>query len=517
MKRMALFVLLSGSAALSLCARVPPHARPAFTPPCDSAFTCTREVTCIAVAGDGTVWAGTTGGVLRRTTDGTWTKYDRRSGLPSHEVRSIRVESGRVTVAFPRAEATWTGAGWHIESGVHTPALRGDPERTLCSTTWQGRKCAATVAGLHIEENGKGRLVPLPSSTGTHISAVLSRGGEIWAALFGDGLWAYDGYAWKRVEVGLPDKARDITTLAADGDTLWVGTRRAGIWQYYGSTWRQHLTPDEPYQHNGEALAVYHGDLYVSTLEDGLVVRTPDEWRCLGRGDLSSDAPREMVEFQDSLYVRHGNGMVDRFDGERWQRNVFADLPRKQVSALASDGQKLYAAQWGGWSEYDGRTWTHHLRLPELQGRPITALWPDGGTLWVGTQNHGVAEVRGDELRWNDERRGMPDDWITCLRREGGQLFAGTFVGGLARWDGARWNTSPELDGQNVTSLASDGSGGLYVGTRAGLWYRSADGRMLPVNQRAPFLDTELQGLCKVQSGLWVATRTGLFFLRDRT
>ncbi len=261
-------------------------------------------------------------------------------------------------------------------------------------------------------------------------------------------------------------------------------------------------------------MAAYRGRLFVSTLEDGLAVRATGGWHYETVAVLSSPAPRQMVSFQDRLYLRHGNGKVDRFDGRRWQRDVCSSLPRKQVSALAADSHRLYAAQWGGWSEFDGRTWTDDLNLPELQGVPITTLCPDGPTLWLGTQGRGIAQVdrATGRLRWHDERHGLPDDWVTVIERVGGSLSVGTFVGGLARWDGARWITVPALKGENVTALAPDGAGGMFIGTRSGAWHQTDDGSPASLRGRFRFLDSEAQALWAVHGGLWVGTRTGLFF-----
>lgn len=220
-----------------------------------------------------------------------------------------------------------------------------------------------------------------------------------------------------------------------------------------------------------------------------------------------------MVVFQGALYVRHGGGQVDRLDGTMWARGVCAGLPRKQVSALAADANALYAAQWGGWSEWDGAKWTHHLRLPELQGVPITALCPDGDTLWIGTQGRGAFayDRRAGQIRRADA--GLPDDWVTCLARAGSALYAGTFVGGLAQWDGARWQSAPETTGDNITALEPDGSGGLFLATRRGVQHQDQNGAMTRLDRPHPLLDPEAQCLCAAPGGLWVGTRTGLYFL----
>lgn len=485
-----------------------------ITPRAQAVFTSTRQVTSLAALPDGTLWVGTTGGVLRRTPTGVWRKWTRLSGLPAHEVRSLDVTDGVVTARFPTASAVWRDGQWQIEPSA--PKAPGADE--LCHAVWQGKSVSATLDGLTLGAGPDAPRIPLPAgTTGTHISALLPCGTMLWAALFGDGLWAWNGQAWMRVFNGLPPEAREITALAqGPNETLWVGTRRDGVFRQADGHWTHWVQPDEPPDHNAEAMAMYHGRLFVSTLEQGLTVRSPQGWTSVRAPTLSGDAPRQMAVFQDKLYVRQGSGAIDRFDGMRWTPNVFPFLPRRQASALATDGKRLYIAQWGGWSEWDGARWMHHLKLPELQGLPITALCPDGDTLWVGTQGRGLAQVsRSQEtIRWHDERDGLPDDWVTCLTRSGGSVLAGTFVGGLARWDGARWVTFPALAGQNVTALEPDSAAGAFVATRRGVWNLPSNGASLqPLTPSFPALDPEDQSLCAVPGGLWIGARTGIFFL----
>lgn len=103
-------------------------------------------------------------------------------------------------------------------------------------------------------------------------------------------------------------------------------------------------------------------------------------------------------------------------------------------------------------------------------------------------------------------------------------LYAGTFVGGLAHWNGQDknghgspiWTTEAALKTENVTALEPDGTDGLFIATRAGLWHTMRNGslvRVEPVSQSGmSFLDKEAQALCHVDGGLWIGTRTGLFF-----
>jgi ligand-binding sensor domain-containing protein len=521
----------------------------ALTPEVESVYTSTRYVTGIAVAPDNSLWVSTRGGILRRSPEGLWRKFTRQDGLPAHEVLSVRLEGdGTCLAVFPETEARWQNERWEIKKIPSASEEEGNERKVTwaAETIWRGERYIATPDGLHVEKGrgqtdvppllgshptlhapsqgeGKGevgegpgvRSIPLPPSRGTHISALLPRGDRLWVALFGDGLWTFDGKEWRIANVGLPAGARDITALAGNATTLFVGTRRAGLWEYDGKTWRQHLQPEEPAEHNAQAIAAYGENLFVSTLEDGLMVRTASGWQHLTAPELSSALPRQMVTFQGQLYLRHSTGKVDRFDGQRWERDIFAGFPRADVATLAADQNRLVFAQWGGWSEGDGKTWNHYLDIPDLQGRTPTCLLPDGDTLWVGVQGRGLLEFHRPtgKLRWHDERKGLPDDWVTCLARVGSTLYAGTYIGGLARYDGARWTDFPALRGDNVTALAPDADGGMYVATRRRVHFLDKKGEIRAPDVKSPLLDTEAQALCLMDGGLWIGSRTGLAFL----
>lgn len=465
-----------------LAGRVP--RQPAPDPTTDTIFTSYREVTRLTCDLDGSVRATTAGGVLQ-------------SG-PDHTIW----------------QATPTGT-----------------EQPVVAPRWHGKEITITPDGaLRL---GSAVLPFPPNSRGTHFTAVNTCGGEIVAALWGDAALYHSHVpgVWTREAIALSEGAGEqITALAValNGPT-WIGTRRAGLWKRTetGDPWQAiPASQSGPFGQDAQAMIRFHGDLYISTLEDGLVVRTADGWRHIAQGDLSGNAPRQMVIFQDTLYVRQGDGKVDRFDGSTWTRNVWAgQLPRKQVSTLVTDGHHLYVAQWGGWSVWDGAAWQHHLQTPGLQGLSITALLIEGDTLWIGTQGRGLAEAdiaTGAIRRWHDERRGMPDDWITSLARCGDRLYAGTFVGGLACLSRgvATWTIVPETAGENITDLLPLPDRTLYAATRHGVRHIADTGRgaaTCSVPSRVAGSHIEAQTLYPGLSGdgLWVGTRTGVYFVRQ--
>lgn len=197
------------------------------------------------------------------------------------------------------------------------------------------------------------------------------------------------------------------------------------------------MQADEPFSHNVQFLCKFRGAVWASTLENGIIVCDSGGWKHISADILSSNAPRQLAVFKNKLYVRHSDEVVDSFDGKIWRKNVFPNLPRKQIISLAGDAKRLYLGQWGGWSEWDGENFVHHLKLPQLQIVPLMQIFPDGETLWLGTENRGLLawDFRAQKLRHFDERDGLPDDWITAIGRSGSTFWR---LFSMRAWRGAK-------------------------------------------------------------------------------
>lgn len=477
---------------------------PMTEPPADTVWTASNEIRALVANKDG-LWAATAGGVLRFHV-GKWTKWTRQDGLPSHEVLTIESSPNGLTFRFPTATARWENDKWVAQPApVYAAAA---PEMS-----WRAKPLSLTLDGM---KWGDTAIALPPDSTGTYITAAVARrDGNLLVAIYGDGLWSFDGARWQRAFADFPEAAREVTALALDRkDGLWLGTRRDGIFRRENGKWTAFAQPDEPFSHNVQAMTQFHGVLWASTLDDGLVCRSGGGWKHFAPPVLSSSAPRQMTVWKDRLYVRHGGGSVDSFDGSQWSKNDLADVPRKGIYALASDDERLYAAGWGGWSEWDGKNWAPHFDVAQLKGVPILGLLPDGEDLWIATQSRGLGRWKrtSGQFRWFDERDGLSDDWVTALAKIDGHIYAGTFVGGLARLENDKWRVFPELKGLNVTAIEEDGQGRATIATRHGLWKVKADGAE---KIEIPWLDSEQQALVATQEGMWVGTRTSLNYLRS--
>lgn len=504
--RIAILPLLFVAVAIASCRSVAvPNASapapiyvPMTEPASDAIFTATNEIRALDWNGK-TLWAAMAGGVLRIEVEKT-TKWTRREGLPSNEAFDLERENGKLVARFPVARATWDGKNWQTQSAPEW-------KRQAPTVQWKGQKVVATLDGLQI---GKAKFALPAQANGTHISALLARNNVLLVAVFGDGLWRFDGKNWTRGPL-VPDEAREILSLTGDEKNLWIGTRRNGIFRRMGETWKPLSSMEEPFNHNVQNLVEFEGVLWASTLDDGLIARTGKGWRHVSAGQISSSAPRQMLVWQNKLYVRHGDGTVDAFDGANWEKNALKTISRRGIYALAGDDKNLLAAGWGGWSEWNGQTWTPHYDLPALKGVPIMNLAMQGEDVWLGTQSRGIAKwTRGaNELKFFDERDGLTDDWITTLCVDGERVWAGTFVGGLYVYEAGKWRAFDETKGENITAMVSDQSGGVWATTRRGL-FRAHGKNAEKISES--WLDDEQQSLCAGDGGLWIGARTSLNF-----
>ncbi len=492
-----LLLALAVSIPISSCSAQPKPFAPSVAPAQNAIFSSTREVRGLSWNGKA-LWAATAGGVLRFSNE-KWAKWTRQSGLPANETFAV---SGDGTVRFPLATARFDGTKWQTKSAA---AFQKAP----LETKWRGKIVRATLGGL--EMSGKKFALPAGSS-GTHVSALMPLSNSLEVAIYGDGLYEFNGAKWTHDAHDVPVLAREITAMAGDAQTLWIGTRREGIWRRHIGKWTQFLHGEEPLAHNVQFLARFRQLVWASTLDDGLICRDGNSWRHVAPPTLSSSAPRQMWVWKDVLYVRHGTGIVDSFDGATWTKNALRTIPRPGVYALGGDESRLVASGWGGWAEFDGKTWTPHYDVPELKGVPVLGVMCDGDEVWLATQSRGagVWNRATGALKWLDERAGLPDDWVTVLGKLNSKIYAGTFVGGLARLDGDRWFSFPELKGENVTSLCATPDG-ILAATRHGVYeVKGNTAKKLDFD----WLDSENQALLSDERGVWIGARTSLNFCR---
>lgn len=321
----------------------------------------------------------------------------------------------------------------------------------------------------------------------------------------------------------------NVKALLVDGPRLWVGTS-GGVILY-------DIERDEHRLFDVRAGLLSNGIFHLSKLGDRLMVGT------YGGGLSLFDIEKERW---DHYNIQHG--LADAFiydvlqmdDGDIWiatwsganlirggrlndrdawvtytVANTQGGLPNDWVYGLepAQDGGVWMATEgglahfkdgtWRNWKHEDGlgaeyeavkeqikfnrdpaKESSHHARQKVEMGlgnvdvaynpNYIVSLYEDPqGRVWAGTWGGGLARFDGQEWRNFTVADGLPANHVFLLApAENGQMWVGT-SGGLARFDGERvvevLTTHQGLYADNVFSLAQGDDGSLWVGSYGGV------------------------------------------------
>lgn len=554
-----------------LCPSVPGAAR---------LYTACAQVTDIAVAVDGAIWAATKGGVLcwkpGETTARQWTTANglagnewrgvapaadgmlaigaqalgriAPSGIVTDEGRAWKDQELRCLLAMP--EGCWVGSnkgaylrtptgitkhfggdvrrfarggagGWAVTSdslirlgdGQHWPLPDVTGNVTALVAT-ADTVYYATAFGLWTFTQEAWRELPLPAGGGSHVSALVLRDGQLTAALYGDGLYTLWGQRW--VREATPAQLQRVTALVARPDGLVAGTWGDGVWAWRGTRWIPCALPPSLPSADIYAIAAYHDAMWISTFDQGLLRLQGGTWqRYTTANGLSTNAPRDLLVYHGALYIRHTTGEVDRLDAAGCRR-VFGkrELPREEVYAMATDGDRLYLGTWAGWAVTDGTRWEYHFHETALRKQVVTAIAAGGGTTWIGTQQAGLFAYRDGVLTVYHEAHGLTDDWVTRIAIGGGRVLIGTYTGGLLAATAKRLTPVLHTQGFAVRSIVFLTDGRPVIATPLGV-YREEGGAWHLLDP-AQYGGLESQALCAVPAGLWVGSRTALSLLPAR-
>jgi ligand-binding sensor domain-containing protein len=504
-----------------------------------------NNVRALALGPDGSLWAGTDGGLARLDKDGRWQTYSKAStsgALPDDNVRAL---------ALSPDGSLWAGT------------LGGGLARRDKEGQWQTYSKASTNGGL----------------PGDFVTALVAApDGSLWAGTLGglarldkEGRW--QTYSRASTDGGLPDDSVIALAPGQDG-SLWVGTGRPGFvvglagalggglarldkdgrWQTYNKASTNGGLPDDAVR----ALAFGpDGSLWAGTGSAGGLSGTGfvepggglarlangGQWQTYSKastnGGLPNDNIRALAPTADgSLWVGTEGGLARLDKDGRWQtfsKATNGGLPDDTVMELAvgPDGS-LWAGTSGGvarldkdgqWQTFSKASTSGGLAKDSIRA---LALDPDG-SLWVGSGSvgpgGGLARLTKDG-QWQAYSKastdgGLPDDFVWALALgPDSSLWVGTFDG-LARLprDG-RWqtynkaSTNGGLPQDMVTALALDSDGSLWVGTMGGLARLAKDGRWQTYSKASTnggLPDDFVMALALGPDGsLWVGTQGGL-------
>ncbi len=147
--------------------------------------------------------------------------------------------------------------------------------------------------------------------------------------------------------------------------------------------------------------------------------------------------------------------------------NYVKELVNEWVYGIAIDAQeRVWFGTEGGISMYDGTSWKHWTHDDGL-GADNTRNLPFSGNTGLGTRTrHDLSVLVDGGETYN------PNYVFAVHAAPDGTIWAGTWGGGVARFDGETWRNltvDDGLAGNIVYSIAQDTSGAMWFGTNHGL------------------------------------------------
>lgn len=241
---------------------------------------------------------------------------------------------------------------------------------------------------------------------------------------------------------------------------------------------------------------------------------------------------------------------LDRYDGSgmrsfRHDRKDQGSLSANFVTCLFEDrlGRMWVGTQSGGLNRYDPNL-ERMIRFPAWAGRDpghslnsmgINALAEDReGRLWVGTSGGGLSRLdqEKDETGKAAFTSFLPTSPLplpgrtvnALLRDHRGDLWVGLEDGGLVRTVGSgndlRFEPLPLVLPTNITALAEDALGVLWIGSPEGLWTLAPDrrqARAFPPEAHSRVLRGVVRTLHRdTRGGIWIGLDGGGLLRPDR-
>lgn len=279
---------------------------------------------------------------------------------------------------------------------------------------------------------------------------------------------------------------RNVKAMVADGDTMWIGTS-GGVIRYSIPNDKHTLFDNKSgLLSNGVFhLSRYKDELWVGTYGGGLsILDIPTGvWRPYNIPNGMGDA-----FVYDALHTKTGDTWIATWSGanrirgnkldeiEAWDlytvANTNGGLPNDWVYGLAEGKNgEIWLATEGGVARFqDGKwdRWTHAegLGADYEQVKSQIDFASDPGD---ASRHH--AQQKKEQGLENVSVAYNPNYVISIAVDDEGAVWAGTWGGGLSRFDGKAWKTYTVTDGlaSNHVFMLKMKDGILWIGTNRGL------------------------------------------------
>lgn len=270
-----------------------------------------------------------------------------------------------------------------------------------------------------------------------------------------------------------------------------VGTYGGGLslLQADGVTWKNYNIPEglgDPFVYG--AAEAKNGDIWIATWSGANRVRggaldDPSKWDLFTVENTHGGLPNDWVY-----------GVAEGSNGDVW---------------LATEGgvARFAGGKWSNWNHAKG------IGAPYEKVKSAITFKDDPGNF---SEHHAQQKkemgLEGVDIAYN------PNYIVSMVVGNDGQVWAGTWGGGLSRFDGNRWTTYTTVEGlpgNHVFMLHKDMEGQIWIGTNKGLalWQ---NGKFKVLNRRdGLFADNVFAMTTTPDGSKWIGSYGGVALLRS--
>jgi ligand-binding sensor domain-containing protein len=252
----------------------------------------------------------------------------------------------------------------------------------------------------------------------------------------------------------------------------------------------------------------------------GLLIAEGDTWQHFTTANgLPSDTISSLVyDTTGNLWiVTDQPGGIGLFDGATF--STFPELAETLGTVLygAPDGGLWLGTSYNGLWFFDGQTWNRYGEDEGLFSNHLTSIFlDDQGLFWLGTAEQGLFTYDGQSsTNWPIENEPPFNAAQQILELNDGQIGFVELYGGpdlaLYNPNDDTWTTLPTPGHTQAVAIDPDGS--VWFGTNDGLWHVTAEGGQQRFSTADGLPGDNITSLAfGGDGGLWIGAQTGLAY-----
>ena len=460
--------------------------------------------------GDGALWIGTENEGLARFSDGGFTMFTIRDGLPSNGVKALEIEeAGTLWVGTNQGLVQYAKDGFAPPEYPERNPFTGRQVNFLFKDPRFGLVAACSDGGLYVHSDSFPE--PIPEMEDLQVSAA-ARGsdGIIWIGTRQGRVFLLDENGLdERTDLYIPrNQIRDIHADGRSGD-VWIAGNSGLFRIENGGNGSISFLDNE---HSAlrylpkAVLEDHEGNLWIGTRSGGLFALIPSAFRSYGKdagltdatvNSAASDSQRRYwIAADDGFYCLENNRFVNNSATELLSgvrvKHVAAAGGRVYVSTISPMGAVIIDIGERGNAE-------EITYLNQEAGLPSSVvkktLLDSSGKLWISTSNgFAVYETDGEITVYNKDT-GFPSNEIYDLFEDSrGRIWISTAEDGLFRFEEngsyTRFTQEHGLSGEMVFSVYEDKTGRFWISTAVGVFVMETDDSIYPLTygQGLPYL-----------------------------